>query len=133
MVTRQADTLPGVPQTKAVPDAVRRHFAAEVRRWVADQCDGNQSEAARRLGCSQSHISALTIHERGVGLNFILLFAAETGKSVDELLGMKTGMDTAEHIRQALREELAVLRGELKGPSDAPALPAPVVRRRMLK
>lgn len=133
MAITSVDTMTSMSQTKSVPEPILRRFGEEIRRWVDEKCDGNQSEAGRMLGCSQSHISALISGVRGVGLHFILLFAAETGKSVDELLGMKRGAEGDERIRRLLREELNAIRSEAEAkerePHAKPLRGRPAARR----
>jgi len=75
-------------KTKRVPQAVLDHFARELTRWVNEKCDTNQTRAAKLLGVSQGHISAMMNGTRGPGLNAILALRAQTGLSIDELLGL---------------------------------------------
>lgn len=100
--------MPG--QTKRIDDELRQRFGRRLSAWVEEKHGGNQSAAARELGVTQSHISATISGARGVGLHFLLVFAAATDTTLDELLGMTKGSDDEDRIRRLLREELAALR-----------------------
>jgi predicted transcriptional regulator len=97
-------TLGCVAKTKRVPKTVLDHFARELTQWVAESCDGNQSRAARVLGVSQGHVSAMMSGDRGPGLNAILALREQTGKSLDELLGV--GPPPAEQLTERYKASL---------------------------
>jgi predicted transcriptional regulator len=104
------NTLGSVSRTKRVPAAVLEHFGRELARWVNENFAGNQTHAARVLGVTQSHVSAMISGDRGPGLNTLILMRSKTGKSVDELLGL--GPAPPEHLTEQLRAsfELEVAR-----------------------
>lgn len=133
MVVDDPSTVPLVVRTKQIEEELRRYFGEELRRWVDAKHAGNQSAAGRALGVSQGHISAVINGTRGIGLHFLLLFAAETGKSLDELLGLtRTGPEKheeEERIRLLLREELERVRN-LQSTKEPPNEPKNPPRRR---
>lgn len=65
------------------------HFGAELERWVKEACDGNQTAAGKLLGVSQGHISAMIQGSRGPGLPTLIALRAKTGRSIDDLLGLR--------------------------------------------
>jgi len=84
---------------------------------IARDFRGSQSAAARRIGLSQSHMSALVSGtERGVGVAALLRLREYTGLTLDELLGLGPPPPRAEpepvpdplesRIRDLLRAEL---------------------------
>ena len=123
-------------RTKAIDAELRLHFGKRLEQWVRETHEGNQSAAGRVLGVSQSHISAIISGTRGVGLHFLLLFAAATDSTIDDLLGMAKHGTEEERIRRLLREELAAIRAERpaeKEPHAKPLRGRPALRRGVLE
>jgi hypothetical protein len=117
-----ADTLHCVAQkTKRVPQAVLDHFARELGAWVEKVCEGNQTRAAKMLGVSQGHISAMMLGTRGPGLNALLALREQTGKTADELLGLGPAPADAltERLRASFDLEVARFRAEAKQTLEA--------------
>lgn len=81
-------TLPYVAsRTRRVPVEPLEHFARFLRDWVLKEFEDNQTHAAKALGVTQGHISAMMRGDRGPGLNTLILMREKTGRSIDELLG----------------------------------------------
>jgi predicted transcriptional regulator len=115
MAIAQVDTLAWVAgKTKRVPQAVLDSFARALALWVRESCDGNQTRAAKLLGVSQGHISAMILGTRGPGLNAILALRDRTGISTDELLGLGPPATEAltERLRASFDMEVARFRSE---------------------
>lgn len=103
-------------RTKRVPQDVLDHFGRELRRWVDENFDGNQSKAAKILGVTQSTISGVMTGARGPGLGLLLLLRTKTGKSCDELLGVGPAppVHLQERLQASLDLEVARFRAEAK-------------------
>jgi plasmid maintenance system antidote protein VapI len=133
MVVDEQSTVPLVVRTKRIEDEVRRYFGEKLRLWVEGTHAGNQSAAGRALGVSQGHISAVINGTRGVGLHFLLIFAAESGQGLDELLGLtRSGPDKRaeeDRMRLLLREELERVRSQHQA-KEPPHEPKPRPRRK---
>lgn len=95
-------------RTKSIPEPVAAAFRAQLRAYVERECDGNQSEAARALGFTQSHISSLMSKTRKIGLPILLHLREKTGRSIDEWLGLSPTAPSVpyEEIRAIIRAEL---------------------------
>lgn len=111
------NTLGSVARTtKRVPRAAFEHFGRVLRAWVDDVHDGNQTAAAKQLGVTQGHISAMILGNRGPGLNTLILMREKTGKSIDEMLGL--GPPPAEELAARLQAsfdlEVARFRADAK-------------------
>jgi len=79
-------------------------FRRQLRAYLDRECDGNQSEGARKTGLRQSHISQLLSGTRTIGLAGLLVLRERTGRSIDEWLGLHQDMDA---VRAIVRDELA--------------------------
>lgn len=84
------DTVHWVPVSKATQKIAYDHFARVLRKWVEESCGNSQSEAKRRTGINQSHISAMIRAEspKRPGLKVLMAIREATGMSIDELLGL---------------------------------------------
>lgn len=91
-------------KTKRVPPEALSHFATELRRVVDERYGGNQSAAAKGLDCTQGHISAMLLGNRGPGLNTLMAMRDMTGRSIDSLLGLPP--TPADAMIQQLRESV---------------------------
>lgn len=91
-------------RSKRVPPEALAHFAAELRRVVEDRYAGNQTRAAKGLDCTQGHISAMLLGNRGPGLNTLMAMRDITGRSIDSLLGLPP--TPADAMIQQLRESV---------------------------
>ncbi len=122
-----------VRQTKRVGRDVFASFSAVLLRWVNDCFGGNQTHAAKVLGCTQSHISAMLSGKRGPGLNTLLLLHERTGISVDVMLGLAApepaALPSPESLSRA--EMLQILDAELARRGLRPGAVAPTRRRRL--
>ncbi len=61
-------------------------FRATLARYMRERCRNSQSEAARRLGCSQAHISNLIRGKTGPGLTLMRALAADLGCRVADVV-----------------------------------------------
>lgn len=127
MALTSRGTLPFVAKTKSVSPGVLAAFSSVLREWMDERHGGNQTHAARALGVSQSHISAMLIGARGPGLNTLILMREQTGKSLDQMLGLPplatplplvATMDEAA-VRRAVRAELESIQQAI-GVTSAP-------------
>jgi len=105
-------TLPGMGQakgkvarTKSVPEPIARAFRDQLRAYVDEHHDGNQTAAAKALGMTQGHLSALMRGDRKVGLTVLLDLRAKTGRTIDEWLGLGAGI-TESTLRAIVRDEM---------------------------
>lgn len=73
--------------TKSLPPEYNAAARAFLQRYVNAQHKGNGSEAAKRLGVSQSMISDVIGGRKGVGMKLLDALTRETRASVDEILG----------------------------------------------
>ena len=73
-----------------IPESCRLALAGHLQRWVDANCGGSQSEAGRRLGISQAHVSSLLNPHRGrfVGTETLLTLRSKLSLSIDDLLGL---------------------------------------------
>lgn len=117
-------------RTKQIDDELRQRFGRKLRAWTDAEHGGNGSAAARALGISQSHMSAVLNGVRGVGLPVLLLFAEQTGQSLDAVLGLTRGSAEEASIREILRKELAAIRAEEASPKKDPTHHAKPLRGR---
>lgn len=111
------NTLGSVSRTtKRVPKAAFEHFGRVLRAWVDDVHGGNQTAAAKQLGVTQGHISAMILGNRGPGLNTLIMLREKTGRSIVEMLGL--GPPPAEELSERLRAsfdlEVARFRADAK-------------------
>lgn len=129
-------------KTRALPKPLQDAFAEHLRRWVADTCDGNQTEAGKALGFTQGHVSAVIRRTRGPGLEMAFALRQKTGMTLDELFGLppprparseepSRGADVPlDRIREALRAELAEMRAQDHQTEPPPPPPSAPARRR---
>lgn len=89
-------TLRCVPtkNTKKLFDDPLKAFSRTLRQWVDARHKGNATHAAKALGVSQPHMSSMLSGDRGPGLNTLILLRAETGKTIDEILGFAASPET---------------------------------------
>lgn len=73
--------------------AAQEAFASRVREFIDERCSGSQTKAAKRLGVSQPHLSAIMLGARGPGLATLLLLRRHTGMTIDALLGLEPPED----------------------------------------
>lgn len=97
-------------------------IAAFVRRLVDQEFHGNQREAERGLGISQSHLSQLMrgeTAERRPGLSVLIRLHEHTGASFDEILGVTKRPELDERLAR-IERRLAELEAERSSPPDKP-------------
>jgi plasmid maintenance system antidote protein VapI len=116
-----AATLAHVTRTKSVNEKIAQQFARQLRAYVDDVYDGNQTRAAEGLGFTQGHLSALMRGERKPGLPILVQLKAKTGRSIDEWLGLATKAEASAEDRLAAAVAASVVQAlkEQPGP-DAP-------------
>jgi transcriptional regulator with XRE-family HTH domain len=83
---------------------VLAHFAKELERVVRERYENNQTRAAKALDCTQGHISAMLLGNRGPGLNTLMAMRDITGRSIDSLLGLSP--TPADNVIAQLRQTL---------------------------
>lgn len=71
-------------QLRAIKRAMQR---------VVDRYNGSQTEAAKHVGISQGHVSAVLGESRGVGLTTAIRLASELDTTVDAILGLAEDPD----------------------------------------
>lgn len=103
-------------KSRRVSQGALDHFARTLTDWVNKQFDGNQTRAAKVLGVTQGHISAMMRGDRGPGLNTLILLRAQVGTSIDELLGLgPPPIEThVERMKASLDLEVARFRAEAR-------------------
>lgn len=99
-------------QTKRIPQRAFEAFGRALEEYVRLRHGGNQSNAAKALGITQGHISAIIRGERGPGANAMIALRLATGKTIDEMLGFQAPPteDLIERLRATF--ELQVARTE---------------------
>lgn len=81
-------TLRLVAGKKRVPKPVHDDFKRVFEQWVKDNHDGNQTRAAKVLGITQSHVSALIKGIRGPGLDLLIKLRKRTSITIDQWLDL---------------------------------------------
>lgn len=129
MAVTKPHSLRIVKGSKRVSKDVRDDFMRVFDKWVKDVCGGNQTTAGKKLGMTQSHVSALQNGDRGPGLDLLIRVRRVTGLSIDQLLGLEKLPEvlTAQDVRKLSREEYAALKAEDE------ATRQPAGRKRSLK
>lgn len=93
------------------------HVARELDALVKERFDGNQTRAAKQLGISQPHLSALIAGEgRGPGLSVLILLRHFTNRSIDALLGLPPlpEEESVARFNAALETEIARIRRDAR-------------------
>jgi transcriptional regulator with XRE-family HTH domain len=75
-------------RTKAIPARYAEPFRERLGAWVRDHYESNQTEAAKDLGMSQAHVSALISGRRSLGLSVLLELYEQTNITPNEWLGL---------------------------------------------
>jgi transcriptional regulator with XRE-family HTH domain len=132
MAIARESTVDPMRRTKRVDPAILEHFGRELATWVRDNCEDNQSAAARALGVTQGHISAMINGTRGPGLQTLVVLADKTGRSIDSLLGREREKSREDRILAEFAELKAELRSQRSEPppTKGTASDAPRPRRR---
>jgi plasmid maintenance system antidote protein VapI len=122
-------------RTKATPPKYADPFRSRLERWVADWVRANdetRTAAAKHLGFSQPHLSALILGRRSVGLAVILELYERTGITPNEWLGIQDRAKGAEDpsdkriaalVLSGMRDLMAEKGGKDDATRDPPRLP----------
>lgn len=123
----------GRKQGTGLTEEQAKHLAEELRPYL-ERFDDNATRMAKAWGVAQSQMSQiLSGRGRGAGVAVLIRLRQATGRSLDELLGLKPlGPSIDDRIRSAVDDALdRALEGRAaEMPAPAPPLPPPVRRRR---
>lgn len=108
--TSTIEGVAGAKKTKRVSPEAHKAFSRFLERFIEERYGGNQTAAAKAIGVTQGHISAMILGNRGPGLNTLLELRLATGMTIDSMLGFAHSPD--EELKRLLEASVLAKKNE---------------------